>query len=1049
MKKRITALFAILFGLMTVAYGQNSVSFASHPTLSPDGSTMIFSYDGDLWKVDANGGVAYRLTAMEGSETSPRYSPDGKWVAFSANESGNSDVYIMPAQGGEIKQLTWHSASDEVYSWSWDSKEIYFTSSRANNFTTFKVNIEGGTPKRVFEHFFNTVHNVAEMPSGEILFNTSWESYTMTHRKRYKGEFNPDIRMYNPATGEYKELTDYEGKDFWASVDRNGNIYFVSDEINDEYNLYTFENGVKTHLTQFDTSIKRPFVSADGSKVVFEKDYQIYLYDVSTRQTIKPEINLAKNKVIDRNKDFEVAGNISFMDVSPDGKKLAFISRGELFVSDADGKFVRQMPGSGQRAMEVKWLKDNKTLLFSQTHNGFPNWFTRLADGSDAPKQHTNDLRSNRDIHFNADASKGVYLSGRDEIRIIDLSTFKSETIVRDEFWGFQSSAPSFSPDGEYVLYTARRNFEEDIFVYNVKSGEILNLTNTGVSESDPVWSPDGKYIYFASNRTRPSYPYGMQNSSVYRIALEKHDDPYRSEKFEELFAEKADDEGDSKSSKKGNDAKKDDNKVKVVIDVQGLDKRIESVSQSFGTQSRPTVFEKGGKTHVLYSSNQDGGRSALFRTTYEDFERPETKKVTDGWVGNIVEVKGAYYTLSRGDINKLNLDSGKLDKINISHTFYRNLEDEFYQMFDETWAGIDENFYDGNFHGADWAKIKEQYKNYLPLINSRNDLRILLNDMLGELNSSHMGFNTRGNEENVSYKAATNEIGVVFNNDSPYKVAKVMADGPAAKTGVDIKTGDILTAVNGVAVNPDMDRDFYFTFPKIESELLLTFNRNGKEINTRVHPQSNNAFKTLLYDEWIDTNRARVDNLSNNRIAYSHMKNMSTGELESFMLDMMRYENKTEATILDLRYNRGGNVHDAVLQFLSQRPYLQWEYRGGTRSPQPNFAPSGKPIVLLINEQSLSDAEMTSAGFRALNLGAIIGTETYRWIIFTSSKGLVDGSSYRVPGWGTYTLEGDDLEFTGVAPDIYVKNTFVDRLNGDDPQLERAVEEILNQLGN
>lgn len=1049
MIKRTFALFALLLGLITVTYAQNGVSFASHPTLSPDGNTIIFSYDGDLWKVATNGGEAYRITAMEGNETSPRISPDGKWIAFSSNENGNTDVYVMPIDGGEIKQLTWHSAADEVYSWSWDSKEIYFTSSRANNFTTYKVNIGGGTPERVFGHYFNTVHNAVEMPSGEILFNTSWESYTMTHRKRYKGEFNPDIRLYNPKTEEYKELTDYEGKDFWASVDKDGKIYFVSDESNGEYNLYTFENEVKTALTNFETSIKRPFVSADGSKVVFEKDYQVFVYDVASQQTTKPNIQLAKNKVIDKNKDFEVAGNISYMDVSPDGKKIAFISRGELFVSDAEGKFVRQMPSTGERTMEVKWLQDNKTILFSQTHNGYPNWFTRSADGSDSPKQHTNDLKSNRDIHFNNDASKGVYLSGRDEVRIIDLNSLKSETIVNDEVWGFQSSAPSFSPDGKYVVYTARRNFEEDIFVYNIDTGDVLNLTNTGVSETDPVWSPDGKYIYFASNRTKPSYPYGMQNASIFRIALEKHDDPYRFEKFDALFSEKddSDEKADNKKNQKKDDQKKDN--VKVVIDLQGIDKRIERVSQSFGTQSRPVVFTERGKTHVLYSSNQDGGRSALYRTTYEDFERPETNKVTDGWVGGIIEVKGTYYTISRGNINKLNIDSGKLNKIDINHSFYKNLEDEFYQMFDETWAGIDENFYDGNFHGADWPKIKDQYESYLPLINSRNDLRILLNDMLGELNSSHMGFNTRGNEENVSHKAVTNEIGVVFDNTNPFKVEEVLKDGPAGKKGVDIQNGDVLVSVNGKSVDSNLDRDFYFTFPRLEDEIQLTFNRNGKEVETRVHPQSNGAFKTLLYNEWIDGNRARVDELSGDRIAYTHMKDMSTGQLESFMLDMMRYENKTDATILDLRYNRGGNVHDAVLQFLSQRPYLQWEYRGGARSPQPNFAPSGKPIVLLINEQSLSDAEMTSAGFKALNLGTIIGTETYRWIIFTSAKSLVDGSSYRVPGWGTYSLDGDDLELTGVSPDIYVKNTFVDRLNGADPQLERAVQEILNQLEN
>ncbi len=217
--------------------------------------------------------------------------------------------------------------------------------------------------------------------------------------------------------------------------------------------------------------------------------------------------------------------------------------------------------------------------------------------------------------------------------------------------------------------------------------------------------------------------------------------------------------------------------------------------------------------------------------------------------------------------------------------------------------------------------------------------------------------------------------------------------------------------------------------------------------MTTKVHSISNGELKGLLYDDWIYNNRQRVNQLGNNRIAYSYMKNMSTDELDRFFLDMVEQENRKEAVILDLRYNTGGNVHDKVLNFLAQRPYLQWKYREGKITTQPNFAPSGKPIVLLINESSLSDAEMTSAGFKALKLGKIIGQDTYRWIIFTSGKGLVDGSFYRLPSWGTYTLDGQNLEKTGVKPDIYVKNTFMDRQENNDPQLERAIQEILKDL--
>lgn len=1040
------------FGSLLGAHAQSPVSFLSYPTLSPDGNTVVFSYDGDLWRVPSEGGLALRLTAMSGNEIAPRISPDGKWLAFSSSQNGNMDVYTMPMEGGDIKQLTYHDAGDEVDSWSWDSQSIYFTSSRYNRFTSYRVNIGGGTAERLFPHYFNTIHNVVESPKGELLFNDSWESYSSANRKRYKGAFNPDILSYNLKSKVFKQYTDYEGKDFWASVDLKGNIYFASDEGNEEFNLYTFANDKKVALTKFSTSIKRPVVSANGTKVVFEKDYQLFVYDVETKKTIQPKISLSRNQVLGKQQEFDIKDNVSNLDVSADGKKMAFVSRGELFVSDIDGKFVRQMPSHGERVMEVSWLKDNKTLLYSQTYEGYLNWFTTTADGKGGEKQLTQDHRNNRDIAFNKERTQAIYLSGRDEVRLLDLTSLKSKTIVKDEIWAFQNSSPSFSPDGEYVLFTAYRNFEQDILVHHLKTNSTINLTNTGVSETSPAWSPDGKYIYFASNRTKPSYPTGMQNARIYRMALEDFDEDYRSAKFDELFDESSNTKRDSTAMKKNGQDKKDETKAAstikpiVMIDTQGLMDRITLASPAFGSQYNPSVFKKGDKTYLFFSSNHEG-RGALYRTVMEPFVPNKTEKVVDGGVNSFFESGGKYYALSRGGIQKYNLEANKLDKVEVSLKFQRNLEKEFAQMFYETWAGIEENFYDGTFHGVDWEGIKRRYEAYLPNINNRSDLRILLNDMLGELNASHLGFNSSGPEERRNFVYVTNETGILYDQKDPYKVSQIIQRGPAGRKGVDVKVGDQLVEINGRQLDKSMDRDFYFTQPSLAEELELTFVRDGKKVKTNIRPQSTTTQREQLYDEWIKGNRSRVDALSKNRIAYSHMKNMGGEQLEQFLLDMAEQENNKEAIILDLRYNTGGNVHDEVLRFLSQRPYLHWQYRDGKRSPQSNFAPAAKPIVLLINEQSLSDAEMTAAGFKELKLGKIIGTETYRWIIFTSAKGLVDGSMYRVPAWGCYTLDGKDLELTGVSPDIAVRNTFVDRIEERDPQLERAIQEILNDL--
>jgi len=905
--------------------------------------------------------------------------------------------------------------------------------------SAYKVSINGGTPKRLFgDHYFLMDHLVAEHPiSGDLYFNDTWESNNQVARKRYKGPFNPDIQSYNPKTKQYQKHTNWEGKDFASTIDQKGNLYFISDEANGEYNLYTIQNGKKTALTQFTTSIKTPVVSASGAYIVFEKDYQIWWYNVASKTASPLNIQLYRNQVLPAQKEYDVRGKITAMDVSPDGKKLAFISRGELFVSDVEGKFIKQInKGNTERAKEVKWLADNQTLLFNETVNGYLNLFSVAADGNSAPKQLTNQSKDNRALVLNKSKSKMVYLSGRDEVVLMDTKTFETNTLVKDEIWAMQNSSPGFSPNEAYVVFTVIRNFEQDILIHDIKQHKTFNLTNTGISEANPIWSPDGKYIYFVSNRTKPSYPFGMSEPRIFRMALEKLDEPYRSDKFNELFkVEKK----DSSKATVANNA--------ITIDFNGLMERLEQVGPRFGSQYLLNVLKKGDKTTVLYISDHAEGRNALWKTVLDPFEPTKTERINGIEANSIdfAESNDKQFLLGGGNIYKLNLDANKADQLNISQTFQRNLSNEFKQIFQETWAQVEQNFYDETFHGVDWVAMKKKYEGYLQAINTRADLRVLLNDLLGELNSSHQGFSSAGDEETIRLVNRTMETGILFENDQPLTVKTIVANSAADKKGIQINPGDVLVKVNNELVDPTKDRNSYFSKPSFDRELQLQFNRKGQLYTVNIHPQR--TIVPNLYGEWIKQNQQSVDAKTKQRVAYHHMKDMGLGELEQFLIDMTQDLYQKDGLILDLRYNTGGNVHDEVLKFLSQKTYLRWKYREGKLTPQSNFGPSDKPIVLLINEQSLSDAEMTAAGFKALKLGKIIGMPTYRWIIFTSGTGMVDGSFVRLPSWGCYSMDGKDLEFTGVAPDILVPLNFQDKINKRDPQLDKAIEEVLKQL--
>lgn len=1049
---RITSL--LLTALFFTTGNAQENFFLLDPTISPDSKTIVFGHDGDLWKVNATGGLATRITAMDGEETLPRISPNGEWLAFTSNAVGNKNVYIMPMSGGSIEQLTFNDRSDEVDSWSWDSETIYFTSNRENRYSGYTISRKGGTPKRLFNHYFHTVHNLAMHPTtNELFFNESWESKNFTHRKRYKGAYNPNIKSYDTSTGSYKEYTSYNGKDMWVTFDSNGTLYFVSDQANGEYNLYAFENDIKTQLTSFETSIGRPQVSANGQSVVFAKDYQVYLYDVTSKKAEKVAIQLTNDSTLDNLQDFNVNGEITDFSVSSDNKKLAFISRGELFVSDIKGKFVKQIPlKNGERIKEVLWLKDNNTLLFSRTHKGYSNLFSIAVNTPSTEKQLTKDSRNNVNLTLNPKMDKAIYISGRDELRLLDLKSFKSDVLVKDEFWALYAPQPYFSPDGSHVIFNAYRNFEHDVFTIRLADKKITNLTKTGVTETSATWSPDGKYVYFTSNLTKPSYPYGMQQPKIYQMALDKYEDPYTIDEFDKLFKEE-EKEPEDKDKKKKEDKKADSDdkksEITVKINENGLMERIKAISPSFGSQYGPTAYLKDKATHLFYLSDHDEGKMKLWKTTTEPFEKNKTENVLDEEIRGyqIETAKDNYYLLAKGAIHTLNIESNKTEKIKIEQTFRRNLSEEFTQMFYEAWAGFEENFYDENFHGEDWVKLRDQYAQYLPYITKRSQLRLLFNDMLGELNTSHFGFYSNGKEERAFYKAATMSTGIVFSNDDPYLVDRIITDGPTDITGINIRKGDRLTAVNGEKINEAINRESYFVRPSRDKELTLTFSRNGSSEDVKIHPTNTNTTRNLLYDEWMDNNQSYVDQKSDKRVAYIHMKNMTGRELERFKREMVSETSERKALILDLRYNTGGNVHDEVLQFLSQKPYLKWKYREGKLASQPNFSPAAKPIVVLINEQSLSDAEMTSAGFKELGLGTLVGTETYRWIVFTSGSGLVDGSFYRLPSWGCYTLDGKNLEKEGVQPDILVNESFKDRLDGKNPQLDRALLEIEKQL--
>ena len=1024
-------LTAIVMMVATTAAVAENIRFASHPSLSPDGKQIYFSYDGDIYTVPVGGGQATAVITMPGVQDSPLVSPDGKWLAFSSDIQGNNDVYVVPVGGGQAVQLTFHEAPDVPVNWSAKSDFVYFESTRASaRKTTFKVAVAGGTPQLMFDGYFNTIVNLAENPkTGEFLFNESMESISFPTRKRYVGDHNPNIKSWNPKSKAYTELTDYIGKDQWPMADKDGNIYYVSDELNKESNIVKYVKGGKPRqLTSFDKSVQYPSIAHNGSAIVFLKDYEIHVLEPSTGKVSVPQISIASGSVEVR-RSFE-GQTPTAADVSPDGKKFALVIRGGLYISDTKCKYLQRLDTpSDERVDQVVWGNDSKTVYYTRTDKGWTNLYCIAADGSSGETPVFLSQNNTKSLAVDKKREKLAFIDGSRAVMLHDMKAGTTVKAAEAEFWSFQNYDLAFSYDGNWLAFDAMHMFEPDIFLYNLKDGSLRNFTNSASVEESAVFTPDGKYMYLLANPTATSYPRGAR-SALYKLPLQKYDTPFKSEKVDELFRDKKD------------EPKKDS---VVVIDFKDIHERMTRVERE-GSQGSPYIYTSKGKDYLLYRSMGSGTPGVFSLEISDPDAKPKQVKDLNG--GTFFSCKDALYCLASGAIYKVDPAAATATKTEVKKDVEAVLDDEFRQMFYETWAVLEQNYYDVNFHGADWPAVRDYYASLLPYVRTRANLRTLLADLLGELNSSHLGFTSTGSEEKNETRIRTYGTGIVFDNASPYKVAGILADSPADRHGIDVRKGDELIAVNGVRVDKAQNREKYFSGAVPADELKLRFSRGGKEFDVKVHTTTFSNIKTLAYKEWEEQRADIVSDRTGGRVGYIHMRAMGAEDLDSFLLKMHTEVYDKDALILDLRYNNGGNVHKEVIDFLRGQAHFEWAYRDFPKASHPNVAPAGKPIVVLVNEHSLSDAEVTSNGIKTLGIAKLVGTETYRWIIFTSSVRLLDGSTCRMPAWGCYSvIDGSDLENTGVKPDIYVKNTFKDRLEGKDPQLDAAIAEVIREM--
>lgn len=1052
---------------------------------------IAFTYLGDIWTANENGQNIKRVTVHKARDVYPRFSPDGKWIAFSSDRNGNLDVFIIPAEGGAARQLTFHSADDTVQGWSPDGRTVLFASQRGEDFMgkLYTVDIEttrernAGPDMGVYATF---------SPDGKKLaINRKSQAYW---RKYYRGSYQTDVTVMDIAAKKFTDLTDFDGMDSWPMWSQDGYIYFVSDrEGGGLTNIWRVrESGGKAEqVTTFKTGdVRWPAMSADGRVIVFEHDFGVWKLDLASRKAMPIKLEIAAETQENLVETREFNSQLDDYDLAPSGRRIVLSIHGEIFTAPTDEGDLRQITDSPWRDKEPKYSPDGKWIAFISDRSGREEIYIIAADGAGEPQKIT-DLDNLKNNFSWAPNSKEIAFTASDnKLRKYTLENKQTVELSSSRYGNI--GAPVWSPDGKWIAFSkADHTRNTDVYLIPSAGGEERKVTFDSYSDLNPRFSPDGRKLYFVRSEGGGFGGGGQASAQIYALTLERED---RDPNDPEMRPEQSEAGDQETGARRAAPPQRNQPPREINIDWPGLKRRTRQLTRmpssvfnfAITPDSRTIVFvtsELAGQRNVpvIYSIQEDGRRLTRIATGQGGTDDDGEGRGRGGFGGfgggisglNITRDGRSLYFREGQSVYSVSLSptgggaggglagfggaqgggqSGRR-RVNFVAKVKIDKPAQWAEMFDDAWRTMKYRFYDPQMHGKDWDAMRAKYQPLVSYVGDRQELLNIINEMIGELNASHTGAapGPGGREGSVS----TSHLGIEFESDEQagrYRVTHIYENGPADKDWVKVNVGDYLLAINDRAVKAG---DNYWPLlnsdNRLNRKVTVTFNNKPSEDGawqTRIEPISTGAYSQLRYERWVKQRGEMVEKLSNGRIGYLHIQAMNQPSLRKFEKEIRENRNK-EALIIDQRWNGGGNIEQELLAILVQRQYQVWQPRGTEPSGRP-FAGFFGPKVVLQNWRSASNAEMFPAGFKALGLGKTIGTPTMGAVIGTGSYSLIDGSTVRTPGVGVYLADPKrtNMENYGVQPDILVENTPEDNLAGRDRQLETAVQELLKQIG-
>ncbi len=1055
-------------------WSQNAAARAaySEPAISPDRREIAFVSGGDIWTVPASGGEARLLVAHAAYDSRPLYSPDGTKLAFVSTRTGNGDIYVLTLASGKLDRITFDDVADQLDSWSRDGAWLYFSSGSqdVNGMNDiFRVRVAGGTPMAVSADKFTQEYWSAPSPADPNTIAFTGRGRTSSDWWR-KGHSHIDesqiwLARFGGAVPSYEAVTNDESKNAWPMWAADAKtLYFVSDRNGAENIWAQAPGGTARGITTFkDGRLVWPTISYDGKTIVFERNFGVWALDVASGRASEVPITLRGASGAALTQHETLAQGFQWLALSPDGKKVAFTAHGDVFAASArDGGDATRITATPELEQEVTWAPDSRRIAYVSNRDGPTHLYiydfgtrteTRLTMGA------TNDVAptwspDGRTIAFERDAT---------QLCVIDVATkqeraLASGELARPPFLPEHSIA--WSPDGQWIAFLRGGDGGfQNPYVVSAAGGTASAVSFLPDAFGASVaWSPDGTYLLFdTSQRT--------EDAQIARVDLIPRTPRFREDQFRDLFNQPTRPGTPAQSAPRQAPPQRDTATVRsdsvraagrqptrVVFD--DIRRRVSMLPT--GLNARSIVISPDGKTALISASA--AGQANLYTFSLDELaEGPSIARQltsTPGFKGNAQfspDGKEVYY-LENGRIRAITVESRQVRSINVNAELDVDFATEKLAVFHQAWGILADNFFDAKMNGVDWKAVEAQYEPYAEGAQSTEELRRIMRFMIGELQASHSGMNG----PSFSPQSDVGRLGLrfdraVYERDGRFRVSEVMSLGPAAIAG--IKVGDFLFAVDDARLDARTNLDSIL-LNTINHRVALTVGPTADRAGAHeivVQPVTLVTERGLVYRDWVEGRRAYVAKISNGRLGYVHMQDMSAQALEKLYMDLDTENRSREGVVVDIRNNNGGFVNPYAIDVFARQGYLKFTPRG--------FATAGgrtvvgqrsleKPTVLVTNMHSLSDAEDFTEGYRALHLGPVVGEPTAGWIIFTSDVGLLDGTStVRMPFERITDEHGNPMEMHPRPVDVRVDQPVGESYTGHDAQLDAAVTALLQRV--